>query len=187
MKKIYPALLCTLIVVVLCSCSFSKTGRSATYTVTKYGMDYVVDYDKGTISDGTYIYRYELSGGSKGYSINITYPDASTYWWTAQNNGSFSSGYGGWSDDYNENRYVDGRTLCDVLEENVPKEKESKNILVILFLFVIGIFNIVSPATAWYLEYGWRYKNAEPSGLALGMNRFGGVIAIIVAVIMIFV
>ena len=187
MKRIFVGLLCALLVISLCSCSSSKDGTSTVYAVNKNGTDYVVDTDKGTIFDGTHTYQYELSGSSSGYSIKITYPDGSTYWWNTHNSGNLVTGGGGWSDDYDEKRYVDGRTLCDVLEEDVPKEKNPKNIFLILLLFVVGIFNTVTPHTAWYLEYGWRYKNVEPSDLALGLNRFGGVVALIAAVIMIFV
>ena len=57
----------------------------------------------------------------------------------------------------------------------------------ILILLAVGIFNTVSPYTAWYLECGWRYENAEPSEMALGMARFGGIVALVVAVGMMFV
>ena len=49
-----------------------------------------------TISDGTYAYSYTLSGGAGGYSVEITYPDGSIYYWTVEGN----LGYGGWSDGY---------------------------------------------------------------------------------------
>lgn len=186
MKRFLIAILGVLLVFSLCSCSFSYTGTRSTYTVNKYGTDYVVDPDNGTISDGTHTYQYELSVSSGGYSINITYPDGSTYWWNAQRRGNVTTGSGGWSDDYDENRYVDGGTLCDVLEENNPRENGSDNMILIFFLLAVGIFNTVWPHAAWHLEYGWRYKNAEPSGFALALNRFGGIIAIIIAVIMAF-
>lgn len=187
MKKLLIAILSVLLVVSLCSCSASKDKAGATYTVNKGGTAFVVDPGNGTIFDGTHTYQYEISGSSSDYSINITYPDGSTYWWRTHNSGGGTVGSGGWSDDYDETRYVDGWTLCDVLEENAPKEKDPKNVLVILVLFVIGIFNTVSPRTAWYLEYGWRYKNAEPSDLALGLNRLGGIVAMIAAVIIILI
>ncbi len=55
--------------------------------------------------------------------------------------------------------------------------------VVSFLLIVMGIFQLVSPKTAWYLSYGWRYKNAEPSDVALVMERMGGVVAIIVGII----
>lgn len=55
--------------------------------------------------------------------------------------------------------------------------------VVAFLLIVMGIFQLVSPQTAWYLSYGWRYKDAEPSDIALVMERVGGVVAIIVGII----
>lgn len=55
-----------------------------------------------------------------------------------------------------------------------------------LLFIVIGLINAISPATGWYLSYGWRYKDAEPSDAALILGRIGGVLGIIVGVICIF-
>ena len=52
-------------------------------------------------------------------------------------------------------------------------------------LCVLSVFSVASPHTAWYWSYGWRYKNAEPSDLALTAERIGGVIAIVVGVLLI--
>ena len=65
--------------------------------------------------------------------------------------------------------------------------KEPKNVLVIILLLLIGIFNAVSPETAWYLSDGWKYKNAEPSEEALGVTRLGGIVALVLGVMMILV
>ena len=186
MKKLFAVMLCILLVVSLCSCGSSKTLPS-TYTARRDGTEYVVDRESKTISDGTHTYLYSLDGDSDGYSIKITYPDGSSYWWSTRKSGYVSTGYGGWSNDYDEDRYAKGDVLCDILEVSVPEKKEPKNVLLILFLLAVGIFNTVSPHSAWYLEYGWRYKNAEPSEMALGMARFGGIVALVVAVGMIFV
>ena len=56
--------------------------------------------------------------------------------------------------------------------------------MLVILLILVGIFNIALPDVAWYLQYGWRYKDAEPSDAALVFNRIGGVAAIIMAVIM---
>lgn len=185
MKKIFIAILCMLLVMSLCACD---SYEPSAYKIHRNGTDYVVDRVSQKISDGTHTYRYSISGDSDSYSIGITYPDGSTYSWSVRSSGSGASyGYGGWSSDYDASRYVSGETLCDILEAEVPEKKEQKNILLILGLLALGIFNTVSPHTAWYLEYGWRYKDAEPSDLALSCNRFGGVAAIAVAVIMMFV
>lgn len=186
MKKAGTVLLCALLVLILCACS-SASGADKAYTVYRNGTEFVVDPQQETVFDGTHTYHYRLSGDTGSYGINITYPDGSTYWWQTQKSGGFSTGSGGWSDNYDASRYVSGDTLCDVLATAVPKEQEPKNVLLILLLLAVGIFNTASPHTAWYLEYGWRYKDAEPSDMALTFSRLGGILAIIAAVILIFV
>ena len=172
------------ILIVMISLLLGACGATSTvYTVEKNQVPYEVDTENKTISDGANTYQYEFSGNKSSYNVNITYPDGSTYWFRM----SDGSGYGGWSDDYDEDRYVDGDTLSEVLLEKAPKEVNSGNWLAAILFAVVGIFNIVSPYSAWYLEYGWRYKNAEPSDIALGFNRVIGVIAVIAAVVLLFV
>ena len=177
--KMQVYLLILMISLLLCACG----ATSAVYTVEKNHVSYEVDTENETISDGTNVYQYEFSGNKSSYDVNITYPNGSTYWFHM----SGGAGHGDWSDDYDEDRYVDGDTLSDVLLEKAPKEPKSGNRLAALFIAAVGIFNIVSPYTAWYLEYGWRYKNAEPSDIALGLNRVAGVIVVIVAVVLFFI
>lgn len=52
--------------------------------------------------------------------------------------------------------------------------------LLAALLLAVGIFNTAAPQTAWWLEYGWRFKDAEPSDLALGANRILGVVLIFI-------
>ena len=185
MTKIFAVMLCILLVISLSACASSKPS---VYTVQREGKELTVDRVSQTISDGTHTYRYSISGDSGGYSIHITYPDGSGYNWSVQSsgNGAFF-GYGGGSKDYRDERYVQGETLCDLLEDEIPEESNPAQFLVIIVLLAIGIFNTVSPHTAWYLENGWRFKNAEPSDLALGMTRFAGIVFVAVAIITIFV
>ena len=61
------------------------------------------------------------------------------------------------------------------------------NILVGLVAIVIGLINVISPETGWYLSHGWRFKDAEPSDASLTLGRIGGVVAIIFGVICFFV
>ena len=178
MKKIQVLIVLMLIAISLCACS----SMSTTYTVEQDGITYVVDTINSTVFDGGNTYQYSFSGSYSSYKIDITYPDGSTYWWQQQG----SSGFGGWSDNYDENRYVAGDVLRDVLEEKAPKESNPGKFFMAIFLLGIGIFNIFSPYTAWYLQYGWRYKDAEPSDDALIMNRVLGGVAIIIAVIILF-
>ena len=167
-------------ILILCSCSTPQSQ----YTVEKNGISYQVNKENKTISDGTNIFKYDFVGNDSYYKVDITYPDGSTYWWDMKGYG----GSGGWSDDYDPKKYVDGDVLTDVLLEEAPKAPEHSggNVIAIILLIALGLFNIAAPYTAWYLEYGWRYKDAEPSDLAIGFNRLGGVIAVVIAVVLLF-
>lgn len=61
------------------------------------------------------------------------------------------------------------------------------NVLIGLVLIVVGVINLISPETGWYLSHGWRYKDAEPSDAALTFARIGGVVGIVAGFICFFV
>ncbi len=59
--------------------------------------------------------------------------------------------------------------------------------LIGFILVCVGLFHSLAPRAAWYIHYGWRFQDAEPSDLYLGFLRVTGVLAIIVGVIVIIV
>lgn len=65
--------------------------------------------------------------------------------------------------------------------------KKALVFLLAIVLLGVGLFNILSPQTAWYLSEGWKFRDAEPSDLALGLARAGGVVCCLIGVILIFV
>ena len=183
MKRLFVFLTVFLLLFSLSACSAKP--KDSTYTRTRDGVVFTVDPVNQTITDGTYIYRYTLSAG--GSEISITYPDGSTYWkrMMQQSNGVSYGTFGG-SDDYDETRYVSGDTLYDVVSSGLPEKSSPKNIGMIVLLLAVGIFNTCAPKAAWYLSTGWQFRDAEPSDAALAFARFGGIIALMIAVIMIF-
>ena len=63
-----------------------------------------------------------------------------------------------------------------VIEEYVARE----NLFFGIICLLIGLFNLFCPYGAWFLGYGWRYENAEPSDLMLIATRIiGGFITLI--------
>lgn len=172
------------LVVILCMLVFgSCTSKSTTYTVEQHGVTYEVDTINHLIFDGTHTYQYTFEGNSSTYKVKIIYPDGSTYWWQQQD----YSGYGGGSNTYDETKYVPGDRLRDVLFVKAPRESGKGNYLFALLLLLFGSINIASPDTIWYLEYGWRFKKAEPSDTALIWNRVFGVFMVIFAIVLLFV
>ncbi len=180
MKKAKYLILSMLtLVTMLAGCS----SVNKPYIYSYNDINYTVNPEEQTITCGEHIYTYTFSGNTSQCDIEITYPDNSRYYITKDENVS----YGGSSDDYNPDKYVDGSILCDAILENAPKEKGRSNLFLIILLFAFGILGTVSPKTIWQLEYGWRFKNAEPSDIALTVNRVVGVVLMIIAAVFIFI
>ena len=185
MRRMVLLCLAALLGLTLCACLPAESG--AQYTVTRDGVDYAVDWEAGTISDGTYTYPFTFSGSASGYNIKITYPNGSTYSWNMETSNGWGFGGGGGSEDYDPERYAPGDVLCDILEEGAPSERRSSNPVLVpvgIILAGVGLFNVLSPRTSWYLSAGWKFKDAEPSEAAVGIAQVGGVFAVVVGVIM---
>ena len=176
MKRPIFLMLCLLAAILLTACG----GRRENPNI--FEKDgFTVNREAGTITHGEDVYTYEISGGGSGSSIRITYPNGAAYFWEWTGNG----GHGGWSDDYDPVRYTDGDTLIDLVNFQPPRES-SGNPLLGLLVIALGIFNLAVPRTAWYLSYGWRFKDAEPSDAALVLGRIGGGIAVFAGLLLFF-
>lgn len=173
MKKVC-LLLVTLLMVFLCACQ-----QNTDLVLTVGGRDYTVDKTNHSITDGTHTYTYT----SDSFKTTITYPDGSTYWFTKKDNGSFSLGSMGWSEDYDEHKYVSGETLEQVL--SYVDHSSSVNgdaVFGALFCFAMGAFGVFAPKAAWYLGRGWMFKNAEPSDAVLVVYRIIGGVCVLLGI-----
>lgn len=177
MKRFRLFLLLSLVAALFLGCAATPTS----YTVLHGDAKFTVNTELGTISDELYTYLYEIDGSGSSRSVTITYPDGSTYYCTYNDSGSF----GGWSDDYAPDRYADGDTLLAVLEQSAPREYTGNPFLGLL-LIALGLWYVLSPHSAWYLSYGWRYKDAEPSDTALVGARISGILVILFGIFAIF-
>ena len=176
MKRLFAVLLAVLLLF-LTACS---EGRPAAYTVEVNGELFAVDTEKCTVTHGGDVYEYVMDDST----IDITYPNGAVYWWRITNNG----GVGGWDDSYDEERYVSGSTLVNILEEQVPEVKDyTGKIILAVVLVLLGLWQLIWPRTAWYWAHGWQYKNVEPSDAGLAGARFGGVVFLVIAVVQFFV
>ena len=176
MKRLGIILIVLILSIALIGCAEQQT----TYTVNKNGMELRVDIAQKTISDGNHIYHYEFSGDSSSFSVTITYPNGSSYWYNQSDGG----GVAGWSGDYVEGTYVSGDALVEVVREKAPKKMNPGKIVGGLMLMALGLIDVIAPKVSWYFGYGWRYKNAEPSDIALTFARIAGGIAVGVGVVL---
>lgn len=51
-----------------------------------------------------------------------------------------------------------------------------------IILILIGLFNLILPREAWYLEVGWKLKDSEPSEGAIIFNRVVGGILVVIGI-----
>lgn len=181
MKRVYLWIAVLLSVCILCGCQ--EKGNPNIYDVVHNGKVYTVDREQRTIRCDDVLYQFEIfSPGGNSVRLDIIYPDGSTYFWTQES----GSGYGGWSDDYNpeEKGYVPGDVLWDVLRmQSASRQDSGPSPLLGVLLLAVGIFHAAAPQKVWMLEYGWRFKNAEPSDSALGVNRILGVVLVFIGAI----
>ena len=181
MRKLLPILL--LLTLLLGACS--RQPAPTVYNVEYAGMTFTLDTENNTITQGEDVYRLTFSGFGNSRETVITYPNGATYRWTETAGG----GHGGWSEDYDPERYVSGDVLLGALEQDRPGTDQSRSgnpLLGILFL-IIGALELIFPQLGWYLKHGWAIKDAEPSDLALGVARTLGVVLVIAGIVLIVI
>ena len=187
-RRPFTFVLVAMLLAALCACAQkteADSQKNQPYTVNCNGVSYTVtpeNNNSGSISDGENIYHYVYEAAGSGYAVTFTYPDGESSTWRQDEN----VGYGSTSLNFDFSKYPDGMELQSVLERgnsSKPKKTE-KNVGLILLLLVIGAINTACPKAAWYLEMGWKLKDAEPSEAALGANRVAGVLALVVGVIL---
>ena len=178
MKRFYVCLAALTLLFVLCGCQ--ERGNPNVYDVDYNGKTCTVDREGGTITCDGVVYSFTISTrGINTVDFEVTYPDGSRYYWTRD---EYSS-YGGWSDDYNPKArgYVPGEILREAaIKEDVPPVNFAGVFLAIL-LAALGAVLVWKPRIMWTLSHGWRFKDAEPSDLALMVNRIVGVLVLAVA------
>ncbi len=154
--------------------------RTQTYMVEKGGKRYTVDTGSQTIREGNYIYRYELTRTTDGYSLEITYPNGATYFYSQGK----TDGTGGWSENYDAGRFASGTVLREALEESVLTEKGKSSYLGLAVLLAgLGVWCAAAPRSVWYLKGGWKYKDAEPSEAAVWAYRIVGAGLVVIAAV----
>ena len=178
MKHLRLLLPLLILALVLSGCA----GEPQPYEYTAQGITVWVDPAAGTILHNGETISYTMDVGSNSTRYQITYPDGSQYYWTAVKYG----GSGGWSDDYQEWKYLPGDFLVDALEQSVPREKQG-NVGMGLLMMGVGAVNFFHPELPFYLKYGWRFANAEPSDIYLTFTKIGGAIVAVAGLVYCFI
>ena len=134
------------------------------------GHALVVDFQAGTITGEGEVYSFAIQGDS----IRIDYPNGVYFVRT----GSATAGYGPLDQPFSTAGYLSEDTLFKALEGGDTEGgwRPGSYAPLALLLLPLGIFSLAKPERAWYVSWGWRYKNAEPSDGALLAQRLEGVV-----------
>lgn len=196
-KIAFILMLVMLMLLTLAACATKPKGTEIK-TVEKNGdtLFVIYDFDDQTISVGSTLvsvygpdgeliwdedrkdeYRYVYDNGN----ITITYPNGATWW--------ESSTAGGWSNDYDPERYIEGEFLARQLTQayqSSRKNWDSVFLVGLVCLLIIGlcIVDIIHPDIFYRLRYGLWVQNAEPTEFAMTMSRIGGIVGIVLSVIL---
>ena len=194
MKK-YMTLLLALLLVLGLSVSCGHEAPAETVVNTAIGgQEMTVTFDPGSLSSGkiesakgSYTFAYDMSG-----DLEITYPDGSSCTYRKTQNAAglgtspdFAPGTKGYPDGLSMAWGIEG-----AIDQARPASKNSGNALLGILLLAVGAWFAFAPRSAWYLNHGWRFKNAEPSdailvlyGLGGGVLLFAGAICLLAAIL----
>ncbi len=186
MKRLISVVLGFLLVLCLFGCSPRQDKVEYHYISNQREIHLTIDLPASTISDGTHTYAYSIKSSRDGYTINLTYPDGAEYYWSSQSSGSISTGTGDFKGDPAGTIYADPVILCQALEGKALEAPRRIPIALCLLLIGMGAVMVLAPQTVWLLRYGWQFRDAEPSSLALGVSRASGVVVILAGIVFLF-
>ena len=178
---------------VLCILFLSGCGSTAPkepYEGYYNGSTYVVDEANCTVTMDGNTYTYTLSVTPRqGAELKLTYPDGT---WSSSSGrvGKYGISITGTDSlGFEHGRYLSCDALWRALDVDERIEGNAGGVgymLLGVVLALVGFFQFCSPETVWTFNWGWRFKNAEPSDLALSMGRLGGALTIVLGIILFF-
>ncbi len=191
-RRIVAMLAFAAIALLLCGCTREQVVEED-YTVEIEGKTAVISKQNGTVTVGDDVYQYAYSADGV---LLIVYPNGYGYSRKAVNSGgviayasSFTDAEGVPSDKTEEEfGYIGGFALSSALDNMVSSPSGGEGGPAVAFLLAIGgLWLLISPRSAWMLGYGWRFKGAEPSDMALAVYRIIGGGLIVAAIVMFLV
>lgn len=172
------------ILLLLCLAALLLTGcgsRETEFTVEHRGVTYAVNTEAGTISGGGYNCRYAISDDKE--SVTIRFPNGTT-WTQHKKEGSSSISGSGTNDLALMKAAGDMAYIVLDLTDSGPNWR---SLAISVLVFGVGLGMILSPHAFWKIKWGWRFRDAEPSGMALRSIQFTGFVLMLVCVILFFI
>lgn len=151
------------------------------------GVQYCIHLEKQTAKIAENEFSYSLTGDYEAYNLSVIGPNKERI----EFQGGESGSAGRFGDGIDFKILDQVHILENVLVENVLKPSQSSHnfgsIIVGVFFIGIGILYAINPRFVFDISEGWRYKNLEPSDLALTINRVIGIVIIVIGIIVIFI
>lgn len=153
----------------------SACGGQTTEVMTTHG-NLIINTGNQTITHGSDVYRYSVSGAA----TTIHYPNGAVY--------HFSDTEQGWSYDYDPHTYIPGDVLYNALPAAASQPESSRlgQVVLGILCILLGGITVAFPKGMWFLAFGWRYRDSEPSQAALVMDRLGGGLLILTGILFLF-
>ncbi len=186
MKRSLFVFLTCLLLLCLFGCSSRQNSIEYHYVSNVQDILFTIDPDASTISDGIHTYSYAIDSRRNGFTINLTYPDGAEYFWASRSSGSISTASGDFKGEPAGADYTDPMILCQALESKAMEKPRQIPALLCLLLMGMGAVMVLAPQTVWFLRWGWQFRDAEPSSLALGVSRASGVAVILAGIVFLF-
>ncbi len=166
----------------------SKKEIATDFPVEISGQNVVISFSQDTWSEGkiiadsgVYIFVYSYDG-----TFTVIYPNGRTYHQSPSGSAMTSS----WNHDKTpeELGYLSPIGISWAIEaiSHTP-ESNGFHPLLSLALLALGIWGISAPKSIWWLNHGWRFKNAEPSELSLAVYRIIGGLEVLFAILTLLV
>ena len=181
------AMLLMIVLPVLSSCT-APAPRQGMHIVNVFGEEFFVDTEHHEILAGTHIYRYTRDQG--GERIMLTFPDGGQVEIVRQGGTIMTSDFRTSNHSY---EFVSDFALTAALDSVYGRPSGAAgggafgSVAVGVILIAYGILSVASPKFAWKINYGWKFKDAEPSDGILIANRILGAIMAVIGVVMVFV
>lgn len=180
-KVMHLVLMFTLLLVVLAGCSTKSNS------VIIDGIEVTIDLENSQVIAGENAYAYVTDEAQ----IEIEYPNGMIFRRVYESDGTTDD----WiktseavDDAYLEKMgYLKPNVLINQVIRFSPdgdKTREDSPSALGIFLITLGILNVAFPRWFWNIQYGWRYKNTEPTETAINIQRLGGIVAIVVGFIL---
>ena len=160
------------------------SGTSDTYEIEYNGVRMTVDTKSRQITNGEDVYSFT----KRDQEISLVYPNGATceqYYITEHTVAGDTEG--------DISGYLDPDILCYAIM-NEPQAGSTGmsggRVLAILLgigLIAFGLWSCANPERVWEMENGWKFKDAEPSDLALRWNEVAGAIMVVIGIVMIIV